>query len=169
MGEETCCNPLCPSGVHSCLPYEEVYCVCVSAVLPHWREGNKKGALLTKKMKGATGSGDKRDHCHLEGSVNLSTGRCPFQGWRRRQTRWSSVRLSVVQFSLLLKAYTDIRNRAEIPWALCHTLYSQDHKPGIWSGLQGTEFWRQSGVLWLENCFPHTFKHRERNTSSQII
>jgi hypothetical protein len=78
MGEETCCNPLCPSGTHSCLPYEEVYCVCVSAVLPHWREGNKKEVLLTKKkkMKGATGSGDKRDHCDLEGSANLSIGWC---------------------------------------------------------------------------------------------
>lgn len=125
MGEETCCNPLCPSGIHSCLPYEEVYCVCVSAVLPHWREGNKKGALLTKKMKGATGSGDKRDHCNLEGSVNLSTGRYPFwQGWRRRHTSWSSVRLSVVQLSLLLKAYTDIRNSRNTLSALSYSIFT---------------------------------------------
>lgn len=74
MGEETCCNPLGPSGTHSCLPYEEVYCVCVCAALPHWRDRNKKEALLTK-MKGATGSGDKRDHVTLrDQSMSLHEG-----------------------------------------------------------------------------------------------
>lgn len=132
MGEETCCNPLCPSGTHSCLPYEEVYCVCVSAVLPHWREGNKKEALLTKKMKGATGSGDKRDHCDLEGSASLSIGWCHlWQGWRRRQTWESSVRLSVVQFPLLLKVHTNIRNRRNILSNLSYSIFV-GHKSGIW-------------------------------------
>lgn len=86
--------------------------------------GTKRKCCWPKKMKGATGTGDKRDHCDLEGSANLSTGRCHlWQGWRRIQTCWSSLRLSVVQFPLLLKAHTSIRNRAEISWAIYRTLY----------------------------------------------
>lgn len=114
MGEETCCNPLGPSGTHSCLPYEEVYCVCVCAALPHWRDSNKEEALLTK-MKGATGSGDKRDHGDLEGSVNVFAWRHHRrEGWGCGHTDWSSMRLSVLQFLLLLEVHTNIRNKAEI-------------------------------------------------------
>lgn len=132
MGEETCCNPLGPSGTHSCRPYEEVYCVCVCAALPHWRKGNKKEALLTK-MKGVTGSGDKRDHGDLGGSVYLFTWRHHlWQGWGCWQTCWSPMMLSVLQFLLILEVHTNISNKAENILSTLEDSIFLGHKSGIW-------------------------------------